>query len=253
MKFKMFAGAAIAALMTTGVAHAQSGHVGVGFQSTDLGSGTELDATSVDGAFLLTDNFQLNAGYASVDGDIDSWGIDAFLFQRSEAGSFGGYLGYQTVDGGSTVESWSLGLTGQIYSGNTTWSGQLGYSDTEGGDVTVTHIDGEARHFFGDNFSAQANLGFGTVDVSGGGSGDYWSGGVGGEWQFTGAPISIYGGWQHVDFDGGDSDTLGLGLRWNFGGGTLLERDRSGASNRRNTPNYLETILGSGNTNFTPR
>jgi hypothetical protein len=254
MKFKMFAGAAIAALMTAGAAHAQSGHVGVGFQTADAGGGSEVDSTAVDGAFLFTDNFQVNAAYASLEGDADAWGIDAFLFNRSETGAFGGFIGYQSLDlgGSSTADGWNIGLLGQMYSGNTTWSGQLGYADTES-DISILHLDGEARHFFSDNFSAQANLGFGNIDISGGGDGDFWSGGVGAEWQFTGAPISIYGGWQHVDFDGGDVDTLGAGVRWNFGGGTLLERNRSGASYRRAVPSFFELLVGGGNSNYTPR
>lgn len=254
MKTKVFVGAAIAALMTAGAAHAQ-GHVGLSYQNTDFGSGTDISTLTVDGAALLGSNFQVNGAYSSVeDGDGDAFSIDGFLFNRSDTSAIGAFLGYQSLDlgGSSSADSWSIGGFGQLYRGNTTWSGQIGYNDTEG-DIAIIHVDGEARHFFSDNFSAQVNLGYGDIDVSGGSGGDFWSGGVGGELQFSSAPISIYGGWQHVDFDGGDGDTLGVGIRWNFGGGTLLEQNRSGASFRRAVPSFFELLAGGGNTNFMPR
>jgi hypothetical protein len=111
--------------------------------------------------------------------------------------------------------------------------------------VTLLNLDGEARHFVGDNFSIQANLGFGSVDF-GFDDADYWSGGFGAEAQLGSAPISIYGGWQRVDFQGGGGgiDTLGVGVRWNFGGGTLMDRSRSGAGFQNTTPNGVELELG---------
>jgi hypothetical protein len=254
MNSKLFVGAAIAALMTAGAAHAQ-GHVGLSYQNTDFGSGSDLSTITVDGAALLGSNFQVNGAYSSIeDGDGDAFSIDGFLFSRNDTSAFGAYLGYQSLDlgGSSNADSWGIGGFGQLYTGNTTWSGQLGYNDTEG-DISVIHVDGEARHFFSDNFSAQLNLGYGDVDVSGGSGTDFWSGGIGAEWQFTGAPISIYGGWQHIDLDGGDADTIGAGVRWNFGGGTLLEQNRSGASFRRAAPNFFEALIGGGNTSYTPR
>jgi hypothetical protein len=47
-----------------------------------------------------------------------------------------------------------------------------------------------------------------------------------------------------MEFDGGDVDQLGIGARWNFGGGTLLERNRSGASLARVTPTLFELETG---------
>jgi hypothetical protein len=254
MKGKVFAGAAVVALMSAGAAHAQ-GHVGLSYQNTDFGSGAEISSTTVDGAFLLGSNVQVNGAYSSIeDGDGDGFSVDGFLFNRSATGAFGGFLGYQSLDlgGSSSADSWSIGGFGQHYSGNTTWTGQLGYNDTEG-DISIIHLDGEARHFFSDNFAGYVNLGYGDVDVTGGGGGDFWAGGIGGEVQLTGAPISIYGGWQHIDAEGGEGDSLGVGVRWNFGGGTLLEQNRTGASFRRAVPSFFELTAGGGNTNFRPR
>lgn len=242
----VFAGAALAALMTAGVAHAQSGHVGLSYQNNDIGGG-DIESTAVSGAVLLGSNVQINGRYASLEeggGDADYLGVDAFLFGRSASSAFGGYVGFDTVDlGGGDADEWSVGGVGELYTGNTNWTVQLGYGDTEG-EVRVIHIDGQARHFLSSNFSIQGNLGYGDVEFDAGGSDDYWSGGIGGEFQFTGAPISIHAGWEHYDFAGGEADAVGIGARWNFGGGTLLDRSRSGASFQRATPTFLDLTLG---------
>jgi hypothetical protein len=253
MKKAAFAGAAIAALMSAGAAYAQSGYVGLSYQESDSGGSSSLDTTAVSGAFLLGEHFQANARYADLSsGGADYWAIDGFLFSRNDQSAYGGFLGYDTFESGSSsYDEWSIGGFGQWYHGNTTWTGQLGYADTEG-EVHVIHIDGEGRHFVNDNFSFQGNLGYGDVDGSGGGSVNYWTGGIGAEWQFASAPISLYGGWQHVDIDGGgEADTLGLGARWNFGGGSLLDRNRSGAGFTRVTPTVFELELGGSG--VTPR
>src|SRR5262245_34251460 len=138
----IFAGAALAALMAAGGAQAQSGYVGLSYQSNDVGGSTDVDSTALSGAVALGSNLQVNARYASVDagGDIDSWGVDGFLFSRNSGGAFGGYLGYDTFDVGSSIDEWSVGGFAELYSGNTNWTAQLGYADTEG-DVSVIHLD----------------------------------------------------------------------------------------------------------------
>jgi hypothetical protein len=249
----VFAGAALAALMAAGGAQAQSGYVGLSYQSNDVGGGSDVDSTAVSGAVALGPNFQVNGRYASVDaggGDIDAWSIDGFLFSRSSGGAFGGFLGYDTFDSGSSADEWSVGGFAELYSGNTNWTAQLGYADTEG-DVSVIHLDGQGRFFPSPDFSLQGNLGYGDVDVDGGGDTSYWSAGLGGEFQLTGTPVSIYGGWQHYDIDGGDeTDAIGIGARWNFGGLTLMDRSRTGASYERVTPTFFELLIGGG---VTPR
>lgn len=248
MRKSILFGVAAAALAAAGAAHAQSGYVGLSYQNTDVGGGGDLDTTSVSGSVLLSDNVQVDGRYGSIDasgGSGDYWGLTGHLFTRSETGLFGGYLGYDTVDlgGSSNADEWSAGVEGQYYTGRTTWTGALGYADTEG-DVSVTHLDGEARHFVTDNFSLQGNLGYGNVNFDGGGDDDYVSYGIGAEYQLSTAPVSFYGGLQRVDLDGGDIDSIGAGVRWNFGGQSLFERNRSGASLSRNTPTFLEVTLG---------
>lgn len=250
MKKASFFGVALVALMSAGGAQAQSGHADLSYQNTDAGS-TNFGTIAASGAFMLNEHIQLNGHYASLDSggaDEGYWSIDGFLFNRSQGGAYGGYVGFDSFDAGSNNDEWSVGAFGQIFAGNTTWTGQVGYSDTEG-NYSVISLDGEARHFVSDNFSIQGNLGYGKLD--GIGDPDYWSAGIGAELQFTGAPISVFGGWQHLDIESTEVDHLGIGVRWNFGGGSLLDRDRSGASLSRQTSTFIE-IAEVGGT-VTPR
>jgi hypothetical protein len=252
MKKSLFFGAAVAALSIAGAAHAQSGHIDLSYQNTSRdGSSVDIDSTALSGAVLFSDHVQVNAHYASVDtnnGTADDFSIDGFLFNRSDSGAYGAYLGYDYFDYYSGADTWAVGGFLQHYSGNVTWTGQLGYANTDG-DNTNINLDGEARWFASDNFSLQANLGYGNYDTSS--SGDYWSGGLGAEVAIGSSPFSLYGGWEHYEFDNGNgSDTLGAGIRWNFGGGTLLERDRSGASFQRQTRSLVDLEFGGA---FIPR
>jgi hypothetical protein len=249
-KTKLFGAAFIALAATAGAAHAQQqGSVGLSYQSTDFGSG-ELETATINGALQFNDNLQVNARYADFEGgDANAWGIDGFLSTRNDSYGYGAFLGYSSFE--SDADEWSIGGFGQLYRGNTNWTAQLGYSDTEG-DLSIIHLDGEGRFFISENFSVQANLGYGDIDSDFGGD-DYWTGGVGAEWQIPGSHVSVNGGWQRVEFDGGETDTLGAGVRFHFDGGSLIDRSRSGASLRRNTPTALDLELGGGNAGFVPR
>ena len=80
-----------------------------------------------------------------------------------------------------------------------------------------------------DNFRLNANIGYASVDAGAGNDDDAMIYGVGGEYQFASFPVSIAAGYNTADFDGGDVDTWTIGVRYNWGG-TLRDRDRSGAS-----------------------
>lgn len=227
-----FLGAAAAALMMAGTAHADGGYVGLSYADN---SDSDSNAWGVDGAFASS-NFQFDAGYSRINtsvGDANDWGIGAHLFSRNDQWLWGGYVGYNSVDGGGdSVNEWTVALQTQFYMPRTTLSGDLSYSQISDfpflGDITTTQIDGEARFFATDNFSFQGNLGWGNMDTDIG-SGDFWTYGVGAEWQADSMPISLFADWQGVNSDAADtSSTWRIGVRYNWGG-TLLERNRSGA------------------------
>lgn len=222
-----FLGAAAAALMMAGTAHADGGYVGLQYNdNTDA----DFHSWGVNGAFASS-NFQFDAGYTNVESEVDVFDLGAHVFSRSDAWLWGGYVGYHHISESGDAGEWTIAGQTQYYMPRTTLSGNLAYSQTTnggGGDFHTISIDGDARFFATDNFSFDGGLGYGNIDVDGGGSGHYWTYGLNAEYQFDAAPVSIYGGWNGLDVEGGHSNAWTIGIRYNWGG-TLLQRDRSGA------------------------
>jgi hypothetical protein len=243
MKKYLLGAAAALALAAPGVASAQSGYVDLGYQSTDgevFGVDTEADGWTLGGAAAWGGQgslgFQLDGviGNTEADagGDADTYNLGGHVFTRNDSHLIGGFVNFGEVDagGGADFDYWSLGLEGQMYLQRTTLDGALSYSEADDTDAELTAVDLGATHFFTDNFSAGANLGFGSIE-GGGADADVSTFGLGAEWQFASAPVSIFGGWQHSEIDDIDAeaDTLGIGVRYNWGG-TLFDRNRNGAS-----------------------
>jgi len=225
-----FIGAAAAALMMAGTAHADGGYVGLSYNNNDS---SDLDSWTIDGAFASS-NFQFDAGYTNInDIDASEWNVGAHLFSRSDTWLWGVYGGYQTISGsGDDVNEWTVAGQVQYYMPRTTLSGNLSYSGISDlplvGDVNTTQISGEARFFATDNFSIEGNLGWGNLDADAG-SGNFTTYGVGAEWQADTFPVSVFAGWQGFDTEASDSSSAWrIGVRYNWGG-TLLQRNRSGA------------------------
>jgi hypothetical protein len=245
MKKFLLGAAAALAFAAPGVASAQSGYVDLGYASAEgevLGVDTEGDGWQLGGAAAWT-NFQLDGVFSNSD-DTSSYLLGGHLFARNESHLFGGFANYGSVDpdGGVDYDAWTLGLEGQWYADRTTFDGVLSYSDAEDLDTTFTALDLGATHFVSDNFSFGGKVGFGQLDIAGTDV-DTLSYGIGAEWQFASAPISIFGGWDHLSLDDIDTeqDTLSVGVRYSWGG-SLFERNRSGASLRRN--NGLASLAG---------
>jgi|CXWL01.1.fsa_nt_gi hypothetical protein len=250
MQKTTFLGAAAIALMAATSAHAQSGFVGLSYQSSD---DTNIDTIALSGSVAAGANFQLDGRYASLEASggggssIDAWNVGGHLFSRGEQWLWGGYIGFNTLDvgGGFSVDDTTFALETQYFMARTTFSGALGYttSDLFGADLKQTALDLELRHFVSDNFSIQGNVGFGNVDGGGGSDADVSGYGIGAEAQLGSAPVSIYGGFQHAELDGGSGvDSIGIGARWNFGG-SLFDRNRSGAGLNRPS-NFIDHFFG---------
>ena len=145
--------------------------------------------------------------------------------------------------GGGDFDFWTVGLEGQLYMARTTLDGAVSYSEGDDADAELTAADVGLTHFFTDNFSVGGSAGFGNIDT-GAGDGDATTFGLNAEWQFASAPISIFGGWQHVEIDDidSDADTLGVGVRYNWGG-SLIDRNRSGAGLARRG-GLISRVLG---------
>jgi hypothetical protein len=241
-----FAAALALALALPGAALAQSGHVEAGYanQTYDFG-GPEFDTdiVSIGGQAAFTGmpvGVQVDARYANWGGDVDdvdAWQVGAHVFKRTERWLIGGYVGYDQIDD-FNIEAWTGALEAQFYMPRSTLTGVLSYSEWQDVGYAVTMIEGEYRYFVTDNFSVHGGLGFGQGDISTS-EPDVWEAQLGAEYQFAGAPVSIFGSYRHstMDFSPGeiDVDTLSVGVRYNWGG-SLMERNRNGAGLNRVTP-----------------
>lgn len=237
-KFLLGAVAALA-IAAPGVASAQNAYVDLGYSSTDgdvAGIDVEGDGWTLGGAAAFGGNGGLGTQLDATIGeseDTSTWNVGGHLFTRNDNYLFGGFVNYGSVEpdgAGGDYNAWTLGVEGQWYASRTTFDWAVSYSDAEDLDATFTGADVGLTHFVTDNFSFGGGIGFGNVEVAGFDA-DTLNYGLGAEYQFASLPISIYGGWNHFDLDDFDTeaDTLSVGVRYNFGG-TLLERNRSGAS-----------------------
>lgn len=237
MKKYLLGAAAALAIAAPGVASAQSGYVDLGYSTTEVGS-ADVDTTTLGGAYAWGGNgslgFQVDGLIGSHEydsgGDADTYNLGGHLFTRNDNYLLGGFASVGMADFGSfDYDYYTVGVEGSYYLSRTSLNGALSYSDANDLNTDATLLDLGATHFVTDNFSFGGTVGFGELaDL------DYVGYGVNAEYQFSGVPISIYGGYNNNDYDSFDSETLSIGVRWNFGG-SLLERDRSGASLSRNS------------------
>jgi len=161
--------------------------------------------------------------------DGTSWSPTLHVYKRNPYGLIGGWVGYAGTDGD---DLFGVGVEGQAYMNSATIYGSVGYGKVDGAtDEKLWTARFEGR------YSATENL---RLDVKGalvrggptGARETVRSIGLGGEYQPGALPFSIQGSYIHADASNSsaESDTFRIGLRWNFDGGTLAERDRLGAS-----------------------
>src|SRR5262249_55655145 len=141
-----FLGAAAAALMMAGTAHADGAYVGLSYNNNN---DADINSWTVNGAFASS-NFQVDAGYTDISDLSDNiWNVGGHLFSRSDQWLWGGYVGYMRLDGsGASVDEWTVALQTQFYLPRTTLSGNLSYSSANSvpllGDINTTQVTGEA-------------------------------------------------------------------------------------------------------------
>jgi hypothetical protein len=221
---KLLSGAAIlAAVLAPSVANA-NGYVGLDYGSVNVdGEGTE-DGFGASGAFVVTPNIALDAAVAEED---SSWAATAHLFTNNSSYLFGGFLG---VDDNGDSTSLKAGLEGQYYAANTTIAGAIGYGTNDDSTVDIWIANGEVRLFSTENFRIEGGFGWVSVNPDNGGAADALSLGLGGEYLFTAAPMSIGLALSNTQSDEDDLkvNAVTATVRYNFGGGSLLDRDRSG-------------------------
>ncbi len=158
------------------------------------------------------------------DGSSTDWSPTLHVYSRNAYGLIGGWTGWSHEQGG---DLFGIGLEGQAYMTGATIYGSAGYghATTEGAadqDLWTAYLEG--RYFLTENLDLNIHGGL----TRGGVPGDRLtirSIGAGGEYQPGNLPFSIRASYTHDDASGStaESDTLRLGLRWNFDGGTLAQ------------------------------
>ena len=220
------------------------GSVGLSYGNTDSG-GSDFDNWQVDGSFGHSAGswgFQLDGSLGQLDGDSDVYGYGGHLYWQSGSARLGGVVTGSNVDGGGGLEidefvygvEGSYELSPNVVIGG---SGTLGTVDLFGIDVDSWNVDANVAFYGTPNFRIGGTAGIGNLD--GTTDTDTSTLGLDAEYQFSSIPISLTAGYLHFETDGSslDTDTLTIGARWNFGGGSLRDRDNATPFNVR-TPLY---------------
>lgn len=201
---------------------------------------------------MLGGHVLLDAGYSNLDPDVDVFRVGGHVFWTGGDWLLGGYVGGEWVETpAGDADDWVVAGEGQFHTGRVTLAATVSYSEMET-PVLISfdqwNVNGALRYFVTDNLSLEANAAYldTTINpVSLSASGSYF--GLGAEYQFDAHPISIFAAYRHTDIGDGspEIDTWGVGLRWNFGEGTLMARDRSGERLRR-PEGVFEVFAGGG-------
>lgn len=230
MRSLIFGAAALLAVAVPGMAAAQSGYAGVTWANVDVDGFDNTDVYGVEGAVAFEGSssisFEVDAAWADSNDTDSVASLTGHVFTRNDQYLFGGFVG---VSDGDNSTTWTAGLEANKYFQNWTLAGAIAYANNDDVDVDGWGVNVQGRFFPTDNLRLQANAGWASVD-GGAGSDDATVLGAGAEYQFSAAPISIGANYSHTDSDAADADIWGLTVRYNFGGGTLRDRDRSGAS-----------------------
>jgi hypothetical protein len=231
MRSLLIAAAALVAVAAPGVAAAQTGYVGAVFANTEVDGFDDSDAYGIEGAVAFDGSngisFEIDAALLDSDDSDAVTAIAGHIFSRNDRYLFGGFVGLTDGDDSTTVE---VGVEANKYFDRWTLAGAVSYGDNDDANTDGFGANVQARFFPHDNLRLQVNAGWASVDTPGGDA-DGFTYGVGAEYQFASVPISVGANYARVDFDdnGVEADTLGVTVRYNWGG-TLFDRDRRGAS-----------------------
>lgn len=207
-----------------------SGTVGANYSRDD---DTDSDAYGVNGgvtiptggslAVLLEGSYSTND-----DADIDTLAGTAHLISRNDSQAFGGFATFAQADGGVVdVDVYGVGGEYAKFFDQGTLALGLSYLTADDTDVDATALTGEYRIFASDNLRFDLGAGYGMIDTPLGDD-DAIAFGAGVEYRFGGAPVSLGANVRRLDADSGDSTVFGATLRFDFGNGSLKERDRKG-------------------------
>lgn len=231
MKTWIIGAAALLAVVAPSVAAAQTGYVGAVYSDTDVDGGPDSDAYGVNGAvfFEATETVGVEVDAAVLDSDdFDTVGsLAAHVFTRNDRYLFGGFAAVASSDGDT---AWQVGVETAKYIDRATVGIAVAYGENDN-DVDAYGVNVTGDYFVTDNARVGAHVGWANVNTPGG-DGDGWAYGVSGEYQLAAYPVSFGLNYTRIDSDdaGLEADVISATVRYNFGGLTLFDRDRRGAS-----------------------
>lgn len=231
MKTWIIGAAALLAVAAPSVAAAQTGYVGAVYSNTDVDGFGDFDTYGVNGAVYFDANDRIGVEVAASvldSDDFDTVGtIGAHVFTRNDRYLFGGFAAVATSDGDT---GWQVGLEHAKYIDRVTVGVSVAYGENDD-DVDAYGATVTGDYFVTDNARVGAHVGWANVNTPVG-DGDAWAYGVSGEYQLASFPVSF--GLAYTRVDNGDSnyeaDIVSVSARYNFGGLSLFDRDRRGAS-----------------------
>jgi len=232
---KILLGAATAlAFGATGVAHADTAAVvGLSYSNADFGSG-DLNTYGLDAGFNheMMNGWDLQVdgqmGRVDVNGCCNSAGYGAVhLGMRTDTHELGAFVGLTDTFG---VSGLGVGIEGEMFLGNFNLGASAAYADYDDANFNTSSIEVNGAYFFTPNFAVTGLVAENNIDGGMGGSDDFLTVGVGGEYRFDNSPASFNLGYRNADFDGGDADVWSVGFKWDLGSDSIQDRTRHGVS-----------------------
>jgi hypothetical protein len=231
---KLLLGAAAAlSVAAPNVASAADGYLDLSYSNTDAGAG--VDTINFGGAvnFDLTSSLEAQADIHYARPDVDGYNrtysaANLHVFHREEGYLLGGFAGYEEAS--YNLDAYHFGVEGQLYLSRVTLDGAVAYTSAEAGtyEESGSTARAGATWFITDDLSAGVSyrtqeIGPFTTDTAA----------LTAEWKPGAAPYSFYAAYRDSEIEtptAYDFDTWEIGFRWNLGTGSLIERNRSGAS-----------------------
>jgi hypothetical protein len=237
--------AAATALIAASPAAAANGYVGVEYDTGETAVlFSEFDSEGWQGEAAVGFGgagwgAQLGGSFGNFESDDlgldwDTRHLAAHLWWSGSGWRIGGVVANSNLEGVSTLDvdetvyglegTFDVGASAVLFSSLTTGSG-----DWLGVDYDSFNWDAGVNFYASPNIRIGGFFGIGSFDLDGVGDFDTSSLGVNGEFQPWSAPVSITVGWNSYTVDDLDIDAsmFRVGARWNFGGGTLRDRDNS--------------------------